>query len=461
MLRCRADERNVTSEMLRTLQTNKLNINRADLTNHLLGLLEDKYDTKKWIVVVLNEIVKDDRIEHLKSAGFHTAAANGLFALAISVATPEDSPELYRLKSRTFDNYFKFPFANKRDSVFEISQYLSRYLTPLRTSDVETLVVRTPCASSELEMMQSFVTVKSSAGLGKTYLTNDGTCVSYLAIVAIPSSNSNINSECRYQDTSNVPSTNLGGLLRNEVTQSYLTLKDDSSKSYVILEERRMGHESNAQRWRFVNFTLRSDIGKCLTVVKGEKSHVRAEYCSTPLDETQKWMRHGLQIVNGFNKCLSLNHEKGIVQSQCDYRPSYLWYDWDVDCEDAGMSTYLPMANDNSYRPLRNEFSRRYLSLNEGGWVTHQPWSNQSDQYWRFIDGQLLNKKNGKCLMAHNSNYFRLDDCAESGNDHQWNYHNKQIADISGAKCLSIPDDGTSTKIEHSQCKDDPVHHWR
>ena len=61
--------------------------------------------------------------------------------------------------------------------------------------------------------------------------------------------------------------------------------------------------------------------------------------------------------------------------------------------------------------------------------------------------------------MAHNSNYFLLDDCAESGNE--MNYHKKQIADISGAKCLSIPDDGTSTKIEHSQCKDDPVHHWR
>ena len=42
-------------------------------------------------------------VELLKSAGFHTAGANGLFALAISVATPENSPYLYRLKSRTFD----------------------------------------------------------------------------------------------------------------------------------------------------------------------------------------------------------------------------------------------------------------------------------------------------------------------------------------------------------------------
>ena len=215
--------------------------------------------------------------------------------------------------------------------------------------------------------MESFVTVKTSAGLGKIYLTNDGSCVSFLAIVAISFANSKIISECRYQDTSNVPSASQGGLLRNEMTQSYLTVKDDSSiKSYVILEGRQMENESKAQRWRFVNWTLRSDTGKCLTVVKGEKSHVRAEYCSTPLDETQKWTRNGLQIVNEFNKCLSLKHEKGTVQSQCDYRPSYLWYDWDVDCEDAGMSTYLPMANDNSYRPLRNEFSRRYLSLNGG-----------------------------------------------------------------------------------------------
>ena len=61
--------------------------------------------------------------------------------------------------------------------------------------------------------------------------------------------------------------------------------------------------------------------------------------------------------------------------------------------------------------------------------------------------------------MAHNSNYFLLDDCAESGNE--MNYHKKQIADISEAKCSSIPGDGTSTKIVDSQCNDQhPVHHW-
>ena len=459
VLQCRTDERNVTSEMLRILQT-KSKLNRADLTNHLLGLLEDKYDTKKWIVVVINETVaSDDQMQHIESTGFHTAANNGLFALAISVADPADSPELYKLKSRTFDNFFKFPFNKDPSTVSEsprwdlndIFYYTNRYLTPLRAAtDVETLVVRTPCTLLEKNVhLMQFVTIKSSTELGKVYLTNNGVCANYLVMAVIKTSTDDDNQQMEHSKC--YTSDSQGNLLRNEVVQNYLTVKDDSIlKSYVVMKDKK---DSKAQRWRFVNLTVRSDSGKCLTAENGGiGSDVLAQDCVTPLSEKQKWTRHGLQIVNGFNNCLKEERGK-VIQDDCKYIPPYLWYDWDVDCEDAVVLT-SPVAN--NYLPLRNEFSRRYLSLNKGGWVTQQPWGDQSDQYWQFINGRFLNKKNGKCL-TNNSNYFFIDDCAESGN--QWNYRKNQITD--GAKCLTIPEDGTSPIIVQSQCKDHPAHYWR
>ena len=50
----------------------------------------------------------------------------------------------------------------------------------------------------------------------------------------------------------------------------------------------------------------------------------------------QIWIRNGLQIFNGFGYCLTSQRWKNdyVVQHNCDSTSSFIWYDWDVECEE-------------------------------------------------------------------------------------------------------------------------------
>ena len=63
------------------------------------------------------------------------------------------------------------------------------------------------------------------------------------------------------------------------------------------------------------------------------------------------------------------------VVDKCDFSPPFLWYDWDSNCEDVDLKDHYDATNGS--RPLRNEFSRRYLSVYENeDYLHHRPWSS-------------------------------------------------------------------------------------
>ena len=107
---CRMDERMIPDEMLHFIETISVS-SRNETAYAILHFLEDKYDTKKWLVITISESdVKSGSIHTARSGGFHTASANGMFTLAISngAHTLDELISLSTLQ-RSFLHEFKIP----------------------------------------------------------------------------------------------------------------------------------------------------------------------------------------------------------------------------------------------------------------------------------------------------------------------------------------------------------------
>jgi hypothetical protein len=137
VIKCQADERNVSDEM-RQIMKATLTPGKQNMANALLNFLEEKYDTKMWIVLV----EKKGKIATW-TAGFHQALVRSDVAFAISVDPREMSFPGFKKLLDTSLKYFQFPVWCLPDrcscsSSVEIEKYLNRFLIPLRAnSEVE------------------------------------------------------------------------------------------------------------------------------------------------------------------------------------------------------------------------------------------------------------------------------------------------------------------------------------
>ena len=139
--RSNANETNIVNEMRRVMETTSdSGINET--AHALLRFLEEKYDTKKWLVIVISS---DSGIAN-PSGGFHVASSNGTHALAITNgAHTSDDGFLLSPRQRQYLEEFTCPLIVSEKRRTPTRNYLYRYLTPLRTSnrfDVETLIAR-------------------------------------------------------------------------------------------------------------------------------------------------------------------------------------------------------------------------------------------------------------------------------------------------------------------------------
>lgn len=142
-----------------------------------------------------------------------------------------------------------------------------------------------------------------------------------------------------------------------------------------------------------------------------------------------------------------------VVQSYCDLTPSFLWADWDTSCEDA-----IVPPSVNGSRSLRNEFSRRYLSVySDEEYVFDKPWNNSPGKSWTFVDGALINCF-GKCLAGIGW-YVQLVDCdGDKTNNKSGIYNDKrQIISAEGYCLAACNKEGY---VLYTDCKDSSEYRW-
>ena len=328
------DEDGVSDGMRRTLET----LGGKDAAVSLLQFLEANYQSRKWLVVVT-----DSQLNYDHSRGFHTVQLNNsaLFAAAIS-ADRDDSPTFTHLASALF-NEFKFPIVTvsnmkrvptglglsliAKDGAHDIHQYFNRYLAPLWTDGrlgVESIAITTPCGKT----MDGYVSVSASKGFKWKRITNQDDCANKHLIV-VPTT---VASEPEEK-------SDRGCLLRNEYGRVYLSVEGNSKENGALINLELYWKNSTGQRWWFVNNQLVNDNGKCLTAWT-EKSWYLYQYDCHPDWAGQIWIRHGLQIVNGFRFCLAFiginNNDSNmyVIQDICDSTPPFLWYDWRISCQE-------------------------------------------------------------------------------------------------------------------------------
>ena len=497
-IECQLDEKNVAHQIGDILKT-KSSRNQKELAKSLLQFLEDKYDTKKWIVVLLPDVkttagnshlefLSVNKVHFTQSGKFHTVSVQGTFVAAISV--DPSAVDLIQFVDTYLDK-FHIPIHTSDQGYRQrwdkrlllIHENLHLFLTPVRKrAIIETLVIEIPCTSSD-EEFEEMVTIVGSNGTELVELNDEfddygyksGWCIDPLVIVVPVNSSSvdELDDSCKNQEGD--------GLLRNEFGQAYLSVQGDSDQdgAYIILD--RQWRNTSGQRWRFVNNQLMNDFGRCLTVSMFSPSKMFlfqascAGFSSTSYNKMrQTWSRNGLQIVtdkfinfSSFLKaglyndlCLAFTGSKDddtmyAVVDKCDFSPPFLWYDWDSNCEDVDLKDHYDATNGS--RPLRNEFSRRYLSVYENeDYLHHRPWSNHPGQTWKFVHGQLRNN-NGKCLTG--KGWYALQvECNGIANSKRWTYNEKrQIVSAEGF-CLSVGHQ--SGYVIYNYCKDDPEHRW-
>jgi hypothetical protein len=254
------------------------------------------------------------------------------------------------------------------------------------------------------------------------------------------------------------------GPLRNEFSQAYLSVQDDSNKegAYIVMD--REWRNSPGQRWKFVNGQLKNGFGKCFTKWSLFHHSIYQYDCDHHWDG-QKWYRHGLQIANGnygHFQCVFFDgnvHNNPYVRVPglgiCDSLPSFLWYNRNTDCEDAMV---IPPSTNGS-RALRNEFSRLFLGVVKK-YGMEKPWINRPTQLWNFVDG-LLRNDDGKCLAGKGWYVHEVAcDADEMGNNGRWMYtENRQIRSKDGY-CLNSGGDENGF-VYYDYCKDEPRQHWR
>ena len=244
-----------------------------------------------------------------------------------------------------------------------------------------------------------------------------------------------------------------GVVLRNEFSQGYLSVMDDSNGANVIVA--RQFNNSSGQRWHFVDNQLRNDYGKCLT--RSSSTNIY-QYDCHPDWVGQKLKRVGLQIVwMDDSDCLSFDDslkEWQYVVSNEEYIPCrltspFIWYNWDSDCDDA----VVIRPTENGSRPLRNEFSRLFLTA-DVEYAIQLPWTNQPRQHWRFVEGHLKND-DGRCLVARGK-YVGSEDCSAKAN--KWVLNEKrQILNDEGC-CLSVGNN--EDNISCINCINAPQYRW-
>ena len=121
--------------------------------------------------------------------------------------------------------------------------------------------------------------------------------------------------------------------LRNELGRVYLSAKEVSEGA--VIDSELEFKNSPSQRWRFVNNQLVNGNGKCLTAWT-KRSWYLYQYDCHPDWAGQIWIRHGLQIVNGFRLCLAFENSSDVVQNHCDSTSQFLWYtNWETYNKDA------------------------------------------------------------------------------------------------------------------------------
>jgi hypothetical protein len=250
------------------------------LAKSLLEFLEDKYDTKKWIVVLLPDIQTTAGSSHLEflsvnkvhfthSGKFRTVSVHGTFVAAISVDQSaidliefvDFNLEKFRIPIHTSAQYGMTTIMqwaqgyrlrwDKR--LLMIHENLHLFLTPVRKRVVvETMVVETHCTSTE-EEFDEMVTIVGSNGTQWRWKSDEfddygktGWCIDSLVIVVPVNSSSAWNSSMststfdeleNYESCENQDAETFG-LLRNEFGQAYLSVQGDSSQdgAYIILD---------------------------------------------------------------------------------------------------------------------------------------------------------------------------------------------------------------------------------
>ena len=458
-IECQADEKNVVKEMRNIIKTQTSRDQKA-IADSLLQFLENKYDTKKWIVIVLPNSSEDWMAKHgnwsgITSVKWHYVNEKTTSALAIS--TVNYGSDLSKLVN-TFLEKFQVPIRTLPNLLFQISKYhvnvkeihehLNRFLLPLRAesrADIETLVTKVDPAK---------VNIVASNGTEYTLLSDELNCCHLVMVVPVrPNAKSSIKStnndklKCDYK----LRDSNKIGLLRNEFSQTYLSVLGDSNQEGlpVILDV--AWKNSSGQRWRFVDDQLMNDHDKCLTAWTRGSSFLY-QYDCRPNWIGQTWIRNGLQIVNGFNMCLDYDGgTMAVVQNYCDSTPSFLWDDWETSCED----TIVPPSVNGAFR---NEFSRRYLSVySNEEYVFDKPWNNSPGKSWTFVDGALKNNF-GKCLAGIGWYVQQVDCDDEKADNKRWIYNKKRQIVSAEGYCLAVGN--KKSYVSYSYCRDSSEYRW-
>ncbi len=322
--------------MLRIIES-QWKSNKTAIAEALLQFLEKKYSERIWIVVVLSESQPSQKIDFETSREFYTANSNGIFASVASVSRA-DPPEFSDLTNLLL-NDFKFPIETvsrkmglgfslkSKDRAYDFHQHFNRFLSPFWMDGklgVESMSIRTPCITAE-KRIEDYVAIVASDNFKWKKITNQDECGNK-QIIVVPTP------VLKLEEGETKSLTHSDGVLRNEVGLAYLSVEHNSTEDgiYAILE--RGWRNGPEQRWRFVKNQLVNGNGKCLTAWT-EKSWYLYQYDCHSDWAGQTWIRHGLQIVNGFRLCLALRESKEnmtmyAVQDLCDSTSPFIWYDW-------------------------------------------------------------------------------------------------------------------------------------
>ncbi|XP_046654322.1 uncharacterized protein LOC124346274 isoform X2 [Daphnia pulicaria] len=330
LVECQADEGNVSHEMRQILKATS-DQSKKSVADSLLEFLENKYDTKRWIVVLLskkwskvNKETWDEIFEAFYidcSKGFHKTTYKSDFAVAVSVDKEGDFSATRTLMDSHFKE-FEIPLWTVCIHARSTNKLLRQFWIPILTVtdqlDVESLSV----AQTGFE---NVITV-ASKGAKYVWLPTSNVCGS--SVLVIPRTPIVPKSACSY----NPVRAQKSGRLRNLDGQGYLSVKYDSSQegAYVILEQE--SRRSPGQTWTFVNNQLRNGFGKCLTAWTSDSWYLYQYDCHHNWPG-QKWTRRGLHFRNGYNFCLDgSSRNRYAIQNFCRSGSSFMWQNLDTDC---------------------------------------------------------------------------------------------------------------------------------
>ena len=328
----RRKEVNVSHDILGIIERQSGN-DLGIVAHALLEHLEEKYIARKWMVIVFS----DRNLTNFRhSAGFHTAFTNNTFAAATSSLDESDSPDFTDYANALLQD-FRFPIETVSNATFGLSlkakdrardfhQHFNRFLATLPMEErleIQSMAISTHCSTSEKKMGDYF-TVLTSSGFKWTKITNQDDCANKQLIV-IPASIP------IYDEIANrKASKQYNGVLHNEFGRAYLSVEGNSKEDGAYVTADGAWRNRTGQKWTFVNNHLKNENGKCLTAWT-ERSTYLYQYDCHPDWAGQVWIRHGLQIVNGFRFCLAIRERREdsamyVVQDMCDSTPPFIWY---------------------------------------------------------------------------------------------------------------------------------------